>query len=458
MHRVQNWWNQACGPREILAIALPLIISTISYTVMQFCDRMFLSWYSTEALAAVLPAGAIFWTLCSLPFGVTTYCSTFVAQYHGARRDSNIGPIVWQAIWLGILAAPIYLLIGVFGESLFLLSGHEPEFAELENDYLLASMFGAGAFFLDSALSAFFIGRGKTVVVMLVNFVGTAINIVLDYLLIFGCGELPELGLWGAGLATSVALWAKVAILGFLFFRADNGRFGHRHHWQLNVRLLGRLLKFGLPNGMQFLVEGVAITFFFLVIPRISELASAASSIVFSINMLAFYPVIGLGIGCSTLVGQKIGEQQTSLASRAAWNSFALGMIYTIPFAICYVAIPDFFIQPHSIESADFDQIRGLVVLYLRFVALYCLFDVVQIIFVSAVKGAGDTRFVVLITLLTGILFILTGVTGAKSFADPLGQVNWWWICLTGWIFALGATYLLRFLQGKWKRMTVIER
>ena len=104
------------------------------------------------------------------------------------------------------------------------------------------------------------------------------------------------------------------------------------------------------------------------------------------------------------------------------------------------------------------DRIRGLVVLYLRFVALYCLFDVVQIIFVSAVKGAGDTRFVVLITLLTGILFILTGVTGAKSFADPLGQVNWWWICLTGWIFALGATYLLRFLQGKWKRMTVIER
>lgn len=110
MGSLKSWWNQTCGPSEILAIALPLIASTISYTVMQFCDRLFMTWYSNDALAATLPAGVVSWTLASLPLGIAAYASTFVAQYFGAAKHDRIGAIVWQSVWLGVALIPIYLV------------------------------------------------------------------------------------------------------------------------------------------------------------------------------------------------------------------------------------------------------------------------------------------------------------------------------------------------------------
>ena len=155
-------WNQTCGPAEILAIALPLIASTISYTVMQFCDRLFMSWYSNDALAAALPAGVVSWTITSLPFGIASYGSTFVAQYFGANQQNRIGAIVWQTIWLGVAFIPVYLLIGYYGEQLFLMLGHGSELAHLEGVYFLALSFGSGALILDAGISAFFVGRVVT--------------------------------------------------------------------------------------------------------------------------------------------------------------------------------------------------------------------------------------------------------------------------------------------------------
>jgi MATE family multidrug resistance protein len=212
-----------------------------------------------------------------------------------------------------------------------------------------------------------------------------------------------------------------------------------------------------LPNGLQFSIEGLAVTFFFVVIPTISESASAAASLVFSINMLIIFPVFGLGMGCSTLVGQKIGEKQPDLASRATWTAMWLGLIYTSLFALLYFFVPDVFLFAHQKEGSEFLSIKHLVLLYLKFVAVYCIFDTIQIIFVSAIKGAGDTRFVVIVTIITALIFVLGGSFGASLFNDSNAKVNWWWAALTGWILLLSVIYWLRFKQGKWRSMSVIE-
>ena len=454
---LRRWWSQSCGARELLVISLPLIISTISYTVMQFCDRMFLAWHSNDALAAVLPAGALSWTLTALPMGVGYYCTTFVAQYFGADQKEKIGAIVWQSIWIGILCVPIYLVIGFFGEAIFNAIGHSPELAKLEHQYFLALSIGAGAVVLDAGISSFFVGQGKTNTVMYCSFLGAGLNILLDYWFIFGGLGLPAMGLWGAGLATTISMWCKVAVFAWLFFHPRNRSLGTRSDWRLNLPLMGRFFYYGIPNGIQFLVEGFAITFFFMVIPTISEPASAAASVVFSINMLVIYPVFGLGMGCSTLVGQKIGEQAPELASRATWNALLLGVIYTAVFAVLYVVLPDAFLVAHSTESGDFKEIHGMVLLYLKFVAVYCIFDSIQIVFVSAIKGAGDTRFVVVVTLISSAIFVVAGSLGSRLFEAPESKVNCWWTCLAGWVLMLCVAYGARFLQGKWKSMSVIE-
>ena len=219
-----------------------------------------------------------------------------------------------------------------------------------------------------------------------------------------------------------------------------------------------RFLHFGLPNGLQFSIEGLAVTFFFVVIPTISESASAAASLVFSINLLIIFPVFGLGMGCSTIVGQKIGEQQPDLAGRATKTTLVLGLIYTGIFAFLYFVTPGVFLFAHQSKGSEFLAIKDLVILYLKFVAVYCIFDTIQIVFVSAIKGAGDTRFVVIVTIITALLFVGGGSFGASLFSDPDAKVNWWWVSLTGWILILSVVYWLRFRQGKWKSMSVIER
>ena len=436
---------------------MPLIASTISYTVMQFCDRLFMSWYSTDALAAALPAGVVSWTITSLPLGIAGYGSTFVAQYFGANQNGRIGAIVWQSIWLGLACIPVYVLTGLFGQSLFLAMGHAAELSRLEGVYFLALSFGSGALILDAGISAFFIGRGKTKVVMVVNFAGAVLNILLDFLFIFGWGPIPEMGIWGAGIATSISLWFKVAILAFLFLRPAYHAFGTRTSYRFNWILMKRFLSFGVPNGIQFLIEGLAITFFVVAIAKISQTAAAASAVVFSINMLVFYPVFGIGIACSTLVGQKIGQRDPEMASRAAWNTLWIALFYTAAFVAAYVGIPTWFLIAHSIEGNDFAEIQTLTIEFLRYVAIYSLFDAVQIVFVSAIKGAGDTRFVVIATAVSSTVFLFAGICGSFAFPGAKAQVNWWWVCLTGWVCLLSVIYLIRFVQGKWKKMTVVE-
>jgi MATE family multidrug resistance protein len=145
------------------------------------------------------------------------------------------------------------------------------------------------------------------------------------------------------------------------------------------------------------------------------------------------------------------------MASRATWNTLWIALVYTAVVVAAYVGFPTWFLAAHSIEGNNFDEIKKLTIAFLRFVAIYSLFDAVQIVFVSAIKGADDTRFVVLATGIASTMFLMVGIFGSRFFADAQDQVNWWWICWTGWVCVLGAIYLIRFLQGKWKNMTVVE-
>ncbi|MCA9224247.1 MAG: hypothetical protein KDA47_01485, partial [Planctomycetales bacterium] len=92
-----SWWTRPCGGRDVLRVALPLVISTGFFSLMLFVDRLFLFWHSKQAMAAAMPAGMLHWTMVCFPIGVATYANTFVAQYHGAKRPERIGATIGQA-------------------------------------------------------------------------------------------------------------------------------------------------------------------------------------------------------------------------------------------------------------------------------------------------------------------------------------------------------------------------
>ena len=458
MQRLKNRWNSEAGYREVLVVAIPLILSTASWSVQHFVDRMFLAWYSPETIAAAMPAGMVNFSMVSIFMGTAGYVSTFVAQYYGARRYHRIGPALWQGVYLSLIGGLLILIAIPFAAPIFRLVGHSPEIQQHEVEYFRILCWGSFFPIASFALSGFFSGRGKTWPVMWVNTLTTAVNLVLDYALIFGHWGFPEMGIKGAGIATVAA-----GMFSFLLFLAilAGGNTNRVYHsikgWRFDRELFNRLLRYGFPSGVQFFLEMTGFTGFILVVGRLGTESLAASNIAFNINTLAFMPMIGFGIAISVLVGQYLGADKPELARTAAYSGFHLTLAYMIAIASAYVLIPDIFVAPfaHNADPQTFSTIYGYAVVLLRFVAVYSLFDAMNIIFCSAIKGAGDTRYVMFVSVLLSVFVLILPVYLVVEVFDF--GLMFAWVLATAYVILLGVVFYIRFLGGKWKDMRVIE-
>ena len=450
--------DHAGSLRELLRIAVPLMISSGSVSVMHLANRMFLTRFSLDAVAAVLPAGILHWTIISLIFGTVQYANTFVAQYEGAGRHDRVAAAVWQAIYLAAVGGVLVNLVSLFAGPIFAVIGHAPAIAKLEAEYLATICFSSLPMLLTAALTCFFSGRGKTRVVMVVNLTGVAVNILSDYFLIFGNGPFPRMGIRGAGISTVLAQTVEIVMLAWLFFepgvRAEYGTFRHR---AFDRDLFARFWKFGFPQGMHFFLDVASFAVFMQLIGRLGKVELAATNLAFNLNTLAFIPMLGLGTAVSTLVGNRVGEGRPEIAVRTTWTAFKLSAAYMLTFAAIYVLLPDLILRPYFADSneADSAAVRGLVIELLKFVSVYCFFDAMGIVFGFAIRGAGDTRFALWYSCLTAwSLMVIPTVVGVTWFGA--GWRASWWFC-TVYIIVLGCGFFARFLAGHWKSMKVIE-
>jgi MATE family multidrug resistance protein len=406
-----------------------------------------------------VPAGALNFALMSIFMGTAGYVNAFVAQYFGAGRNDRIGPSVWQGIYVSLAGGLVLLAVSPAAGAIFRFIGHAAEVQAQEAVYFRIMCYGAFFPIGASAMTGFFSGRGRNWPVMAVNTCATAVNVFLNYLLIFGRWGLPEMGIAGAALATVIAgVFSFCAYLALMVRPAFNRLYRTLSGWKPDLVLLRRLLRFGLPAGMQFFVDMSGFTAFLLMVGRLGTVELAATNIAFNINTLAFMPMIGFGIAISVLVGQYIGEGRPAMAERSVYSGAHITFFYMILVAVAYVAAPGLFVAAFSAQAdpAAFEPISRLVRVLLRFVALYTLFDTLNIVFASAIKGAGDTRFVMImiVALSLGVLvlptFLALVVFGAGIYAA--------WGIISAYVILLGASFLARFLTGRWKSMRVIEK
>jgi MATE family multidrug resistance protein len=451
-------WHAESGYREVLKLAFPLILSTGSTTIQQFVDRMFLTWYSPEAIAAAAPGGIVSFTLQCLFIGTAAYVNTFVAQYFGAKQYEKIAQAVWQGIYFALAAGIFFLFYIPLAKPIFTFAGHEPPVRVMEIQYFSILCFGALPAFILAAVSGFFGGRGETKIIMWANILATVVNIILDYLLIFGHFGLPRLGIRGAAIATVIAGYAA-AIAIFLYmlnrkYRHEYATFkNHRFDWVL----FKRLMRFGLPNGFHFMLDLFGFTLFVLFVGRFGTLELAATNITFNINHIAFMPMIGIGMAVEIIVGQRLGKNQPKLARFGTHSALHLTFLYMGAIALSYVLIPKIYLMPFAAQadSGQFVFIQKMTIILLRFVAFYCIFDTMNIIFASALKGAGDTRWVMITAVILSWL-ILIAPTYLSSVVYKWG-FYFTWCFVTLYIMMLGIAFLMRFLGGKWESMRVIE-
>lgn len=445
--------------KRILNVSLPLVISLSAIMVMEITDRIFLAGYSLDAIAAVTPAGILAFLFLAFFAGLVNYTNVFVAQYVGSGNLQRVGAAVWQAIYCAIGATLLLILIAGQAETLFRWGGHAPHIQELGVIYFKILVWGGGIHVLGASFASFFTGRGLTRPVMLVNLTGMILNIPLNYMLINGIWCFPELGIAGAGLAT-VAAWCVITLLlGLLLFtREHNHLFGIWRGKALDIVLMRRLLRYGIPGALQFCLDVLAFVFFIWMVGRIGTLELAVTNIVMSVNSLAFMPMMGISLGTSTLVGQALGRQDVAEATAIVRTTIWLAIGYSALLTVVFVGFPhlvlDIF-RPRNLPVTEYEAILQHGSLLLKLVAIFIFFDAQYLVYVGALKGAGDTRFIMLSIGLTSLLvMILPVVLGVTIYGAGL---YFCWICVTVFIFCLFAITRHRYHKGHWQKMRVIE-
>jgi len=446
--------------REVLRVCLPLVLGLSATTLMEFTDRVFLANYSVEAISASLPAGITAYLFLAFFGGVGSYAGVFIAQYSGKGDFKMVGPVLWQAIYFTLFAGIIMYLVAVFAtDTIFRLAGHEQEVQRLESIYFSILCKWGVLHVAMASLSTFYTGRGFTRAVMIITFLGVFVNIPLDYALIFGLWGMPEMGIRGAAIATVMAWVVNVALFVVLIFTKKNDtNFQILSHFQFNWKLLKRLMRFGVPAAFQFTMDIVAFTLFVLLVGRIGTAELAATNIVLSINALTFMPSMGASQGISILVGQALGKKSPALATTYVRSGIQLLLIYTLAVDLIFIFAPDVVLAPFfpatgpsAIDPVILEHARNL----LKIVAVYLFCDVLYMIYTGALRGAGDTRFMMIAATLAAPLCLVIPVYIGIEYFNISVVTAWGWI-----LFFIGCLFLaswFRYRQGKWKDMLVIE-
>lgn len=455
---MRRFWSGEGGAREVLVISYPLILSHMSFTIQTFVDRIFLTWYSPEAIAGSMTALFVAWVVMGLFLGTGEYVVTFVAQYTGAARPERIGPSVWQGIYFSILAGLCLAALSPLVGPVFSLAGHAPAVRACEVTYASIIIYGACPTVMMATLSTFFSGRGETLTVLAVNLLVTAVNVVLDYLWIFGHAGFPRAGVAGAALATVVSQAIGAGVFFGLMMRSTyRTRFATLAGRAFDWPLFRHLLRYGLPNGLQYTGEIFAFAIFMVLVGRIGTDELAASSLAFNLNMLVFMPMIGMGVGVSSLVGRYLGENRPEIAERSTWSAFRMSMLYMTLCGAAYVFAPRLLLSPYAAgaDAASFARLEPLAVALLRFVALYSIFDMMNLIFASGLKGAGDTVYPLgLSVFLSWAAMLIPAYIACVRMG---GGVLIAWTAASAYIILLGLLIVHRFRKGRWKSLRVIE-
>jgi len=460
--------QSAGGSKELLKLALPLIISQSFMTVQVLADTILLARHNTDEMTASFPAVMWYWLAFGLLQVTAGYTSTFVAQYTGAKRENRVGPAVWQGVYFAAIAGLLFLLMIPAAPYLIAQGQHSPELQRLEVIYLECLSWAALPMLLMSAVNGFFSGRGETWTVLGVEVFGTAVNIGLALLLIFGRWGFPAMGIAGAGWATVVGSWAS-ALLAFAIFFRKKFRIAYNTlaGWKFESDTFRRLMVYGGPAGIQVFLDVVVFSFFVQYVGRLSDAALGATTLTVRFNMIAFLPMMGLGQSICILVGQRLGADLADLAEKSAYTGLKWVFGYMCVVAATYLLVPSLLtaaFEPEN-DAKKFAEIAAIVPNLLICVAIYSLADSINVAFAFALRGAGDTKYVTWLTFLIAwpvmvlptMIVVTYRVELQERFPGMGDPIYWAWGFATMHIIVMSVCFWRRFRHGKWKTMRVIE-
>ena len=442
---------------RLLSIAFPMVVSQASDTIMLFVDRLLLSRLGEAYLAASMSGGLTQFMVSSFFIGTVGYITAIVAQYYGAKRFDMCAKAAFQAVLLALMSYPVLLGISPLIRYFFMLAGHSAEQVRLGYTYFQTLIFGSVFLVLRFALGGFFIGIGRTTVVMIANFAGVLINVPVNYILIFGKLGFPALGLRGAAIGTITGNFVIFLIL-FVFYLRGKNRSDFQTHtaFSFHRQIFVKLVRFGIPAGIEMFLGVTAFNIFVQFMHSYGTNVAAAVTIAFNWDIVAFIPMIGMGHATTALVGQNVGAGDFDEARKATYSALKVAWVYSFSMVFLFVFGSRMLVGVFASGfEGDTGAITSIATTMIRLASIYTLADSAQLVFTGALRGAGDTRWIMRMSVSIHWAFAILAVVFIRLVQVPpvIG-----WSLLILFVISLGIAMFLRFRGGKWKTIELIKR
>lgn len=442
--------------RELLALSLPMVVSHGAFAVMIFTDRLFMSYIDAAHIAAALGGGVAAFVCFSFFMGLITYGNALVAQYYGGGNTAKCTLVVSQGVLIVLCSTPVLLLLAYFGRQAFAIMGHDPVQVPLEQTYFSILMVGSAFTLLKACLASYFSGIGRTRAVMVADLFGAALNIPLSWVLIFGKFGLPVLGIAGAALGTIIATLFTIAILlMFYFSRAHQRQFHVRVSFRLDRKIMRRYLRLGAPSGLENLMNIASFNLFLLLFQAYGVVEGAAIAIVFNWDMFSFIPMMGLSIGVMSLIGRFVGAGNMTRANQVISSGFIAALSYSGILAVVFLIFRASLVGVFETQDEEFAAIRELANHMMIGLVTYMLADATILIAGGALRGAGDTRWIMITSTTVHWLMLLVQYCVIVVF-DYGPRVSWW--VFVAMLIVLALLYLGRLFGSTWREADRLAR
>ena len=444
--------------KDVLVVALPMLLSMSFDTLMTFIDRLFLSKLGPAEMNAALGAGAVQLALTMFFTGAISYTTAMVAQRLGARQNGVCAKVFMQALYVSLVAVPLLYLTIPVGHWVFGLEHLPADQLEYQKTYFNILMFGGVITLVRNVAPCFFSGIGETKIVMQAAFVGMIVNVVCNFVLIFGYGPIPALGVAGAAYGTLAGNFVSTVVLFVKFFgKSCNGRFNTRHSFAFSWSLTSELLRKGVPSGVEMFLNMSAFQLLILMFHALGPESATASSVMFNWDMVAYVPLMGLEVASTSLVGRYVGAKDGAAATRSTFSGLKLGWGYSLLMGIFFIFLPgiltDIFKPDVAEASAEalaiFDAARPMSIFMLRFATLYIFVEVLLVVYAGALRGAGDTVWVMFTCAIMN--WCVAGALYVAAYIFHL-PAHYAWIAVVAVYGTAPLIFWFRWKSGKWRK------
>jgi MATE family multidrug resistance protein len=292
---------------------------------------------------------------------------------------------------------------------------------------------------------------------MVAALVSMIVNVILDYILIFGKLGFPAMGIKGAAIATVMGGTVGLLVLMAAYFGRDNQlEFNLVKSFRFNPKVMRKLLHFGYPAGLELFLNFLAFATVIFIFHSRGPVSATASTIMFNWDLVSFIPLLGIEIAVTSLVGRYMGAGHPEIAHRSAMSGIKTGILYSFVILILFLLAPEFLVRLFHPEGTSemFEQVVPMAKSMIRIASLYVLAEAMMVAIVGALRGAGDTHFTMLISVaahwtFVPVIYLMLHIWQLSPVAAWLGLV----IMFLIFCFVL----MIRYRSGKWKNIKVVE-